>query len=1008
MALARAPTGTLQIESLAEVADAIASAKAMGLDAILARIPSSQNENEALKDFARACAAHSLAALLDIAFIERRGAWAPVDPRQPVAREPGSGCYASLEGVAALAALGVRGVRLPLRAATSTYWRELISTARAALPGFLLLGDAAGAGRDRLGALAGVGLDGVTSSLPWWDGRARWLTEEHEILRAIGPVISPLGRRGQGAPAGCAADSPASRLARLMLAAALDERVLVSAGYERGDGFEFCADIRAAGVVGAELGALQGDLRFLTSAGAPVTALLRADRAQIRDSERALLVLVNPDGSNPVAVAPADFLGALGVDYDNFERLGGDGEAFGQLAAAEVRLVMARRARLVRQRPAPQRGAVIAATEASRVTIEDVQPRVDGGPFAVKAIVGERLEVSADVFAEGHSTLGVELLWRPVDRPGWRSAPMAALGNDRWSGGFELQRLGRWEFCIEAWFDLFGAFAEGFAKKLAAGVAEDVDVAEGRAIVAAAQKRSEGRTAAALQNLLDRLDAGSTEARAALLTAPQTRALMRQADDRRWRRRSDVQAVDAERLSARYGSWYELFPRSQSGSPDRHGTFDDVIARLPGIRAMGFDVLYLPPIHPIGRTGRKGKDNSLTAGPDDPGSPYAIGAAEGGHETVHPDLGGLEGFRRLIEAAGEHGLEVALDFAIQCSPDHPWLTQHPDWFDWRPDGSLKFAENPPKKYEDIVNVDFYAAGALPSLWLALRDVVLFWVREGVRIFRVDNPHTKPLPFWEWLIADVRRAYPDMIFLAEAFTRPKLMYRLAKLGFSQSYTYFTWRHGKREFTDYLTELTQGPPRTFFRPHFFVNTPDINPYFLQHSGRAGFLIRAALAATLSGLWGVYSGFELLEADPVPGKEEYRASEKYEIKPRDWNAPGNIKAEIAALNRIRRGEPALQTHLNVRFYNAFNDQVLYYGKRSPGGADMILVAVSLDPHNAQSADIEVPLWEWGLKDDGAVSVADLVRDRGWIWRGKHQRISLSPEHPYEIWRIQPVADA
>ncbi len=359
-----------------------------------------------------------------------------------------------------------------------------------------------------------------------------------------------------------------------------------------------------------------------------------------------------------------------------------------------------------------------------------------------------------------------------------------------------------------------------------------------------------------------------------------------------------------------------------------------------------------------------------------------------------------------MAAAHAHRLEIALDFAIQCSPDHPWLTQHPGWFDWRPDGSLKFAENPPKTYEDIVNVDFYAPDAAPALWLALRDVVLFWVGEGVKLFRVDNPHTKPLPFWEWMIADVRRSHPDVIFLAEAFTRPKLMYRLAKLGFSQSYTYFTWRHGKRELTDYLVELTAGPARAFFRPNFFVNTPDINPYFLQASGRAGFLIRAALATTLSGLWGVYSGFELLEAEPLPGREEYRASEKYEIKPRDWNAPGNIKADIARLNRIRRGEPALQTHLGVRFYNAFNDQVLYYGKRSPGAADMILVAVSLDPHRPQAADIEIPLWEWGLPDDGAASVADLVAERGWVWRGKLQNIVLTPERPYAIWRVQPAA--
>ena len=371
----------------------------------------------------------------------------------------------------------------------------------------------------------------------------------------------------------------------------------------------------------------------------------------------------------------------------------------------------------------------------------------------------------------------------------------------------------------------------------------------------------------------------------------------------------------------------------------------------------------------------------MTPAPGDFGSPYAIGSHEGGHDAIHPQLGTLDDFRRLIAAAQENGLEIALDFAIQCSPDHPWLREHPDWFKWRPDGSIKYAENPPKKYQDIVNVDFY--GGDPSgLWTALRDVVLFWAEQGVRIFRVDNPHTKPLPFWQWMIADVRARHPDVIFLSEAFTRPKMMYRLAKIGFSQSYTYFTWRNSKQEFVDYLTELTTTEVKEFFRPHFFVNTPDINPYFLQTSGRPGFLIRAALAATLSGLWGVYSGFELCEGEPLPGREEYLDSEKYEIRVRDHDAPGNIVAEIAALNRIRKAHPALHSHLGVTFYNAFNDPVLLYGKRAPDSADMILVAVSLDPHSVQEATFELPLWEWKLPDHGSLYVEDLMRGGGSIW--------------------------
>jgi starch synthase (maltosyl-transferring) len=421
---------------------------------------------------------------------------------------------------------------------------------------------------------------------------------------------------------------------------------------------------------------------------------------------------------------------------------------------------------------------------------------------------------------------------------------------------------------------------------------------------------------------------------------------------------------------------------------------------------MGFDVLYFPPIHPIGTTNRKGRNNSLKPAPDDPGSPYAIGARDGGHDAIHAALGTPEDFRRLVAAAREHGLEIALDFAIQCSPDHPWLTQHPEWFRRRADGSIRYAENPPKKYEDIVNVDFYAEGAMPELWLALRDVVLHWAGEGVRIFRVDNPHTKPLPFWEWMIADVRGRHPDVMFLAEAFTRPTMMYRLGKIGFSQSYTYFTWRNTKSEITDYLRELTTTEVADYYRPNFFVNTPDINPYFLQSSGRAGFLIRAALAATLSGLWGVYSGFELCEAAALPGREEYLDSEKYEVRHRDFNAPGNIVAEITALNRLRRLHPALHSHLGVRFYNAVNDQILVYGKLSPDGAEMILVAVSLDPHHVQEAPFEVPLWEWKLPDNGAVEVEDLMRGSRFVWQGKMQRVRLDPaDLPFAIWRIAPT---
>ncbi|HEY1075745.1 MAG TPA: alpha-amylase family glycosyl hydrolase, partial [Fontimonas sp.] len=434
----------------------------------------------------------------------------------------------------------------------------------------------------------------------------------------------------------------------------------------------------------------------------------------------------------------------------------------------------------------------------------------------------------------------------------------------------------------------------------------------------------------------------------------------------------------------------------------RHGTFDDVIARLPQIQAMGFDVLYLPPIHPIGLTNRKGRNNAPRAEAGEPGSPYAIGAAEGGHDAVHPELGGIEGFRRLRAAAASYDIELALDFAIQCSPDHPWLREHPEWFDWNADGSIRYAENPPKRYEDIVNVDFYAEGSQPALWIALRDVVEFWIGEGVRTFRVDNPHTKPLPFWSWLIADIRGRYPETIFLSEAFTRPAMMYRLAKLGFSQSYTYFTWRDSKRELVEYMTELTTQAPRDFFRPHFFVNTPDINPVFLQQSGRPGFLIRAALASTLGSLWGVYSGFELCESAPLPGKEEYLDSEKYELRPRDWTADGNIIAEITRLNHIRREHAALQSHLNLRFEQADNEQVLCYSKRVADSAETLLVAVSLDPRQSQETWFELPEVAFGAAD--ALEVEELMSGARFVWRERRQHWRFNPtERPFAIWCLR-----
>ena len=739
-------------------------------------------------------------------------------------------------------------------------------------------------------------------------------------------------------------------------------------------------------------------MRMLTGPGAPATALLRASGSDMRTAEAAILVLINRSLESPAELDRSAILPAAGA-FGPFEAMDSREDPFEALAPGEVRLLGARRSAVIRVPSRAGRQGAKTAAKAPRLVIEDISPRVSGGPFAAKRIVGETVEVGAAVYADGHEQLAVELRWRATDGDQWSSTRMAEVGNDLWSGRFPLERMGRYQFVIEAWIDRYGSYHHGLEKKIEAGVAQSVDLDEGRQLIAEAAKADRSGKLAKIADDLSTLD---PDAAGQLLLDAETARLMDEVQDRAFACKSEAHCIDAERRGALFASWYELFPRSQTNDPARHGTFDDVIARLPAIRAMGFDVLYFPPIHPIGQRHRKGKNNSLTAGPDDPGSPYAIGAAEGGHDAIHPELGTFDDFRRLIAAAHDHGLEIALDFAIQCSPDHPWIKAHPGWFDWRSDGTIKYAENPPKKYQDIVNVDFYKSEAIPDLWLALRDVVLLWVREGVRTFRVDNPHTKPFAFWEWMIREVRTAHPDVIFLSEAFTRPRVMYRLAKIGFSQSYTYFTWRHTKAEFTDYLTELTTTEPKEFFRPNFFVNTPDINPYFLQTSGRAGFLIRAALAATLSGLWGVYSGFELLEGEPVPGKEEYKDSEKYEIRPRDWTAPGIIP-QISQLNRLRKSHPALQTHLNVKFLPATNDNILFYAKTSPAGGDLILVAVNLDPHGAHEADVEAPFWMLGLADDATAQVENLLTGQSFSWQGKWRRIALDPGQPYLIFRME-----
>ena len=641
---------------------------------------------------------------------------------------------------------------------------------------------------------------------------------------------------------------------------------------------------------------------------------------------------------------------------------------------------------------------------APRIVIENTQPVLDAGEFAAKAVAGQPVQVTSKVYVDGHDQLTVMLNWRQAHSRRWHCVPMEFLGNDVWQAEFTPLELGLHLFSIEAWIDPYATFCHDLEKKYHAGVAVQLELEEGRLLLGQGIDRSEGLLREQLLELQQSLPGKPVEEQVNVLLHNETAVLMSEAEHRSYLTRSPELPLDVDRERALFASWYELFPRSMTDDPARHGTFNDVHGRLATIRDMGFDVLYFPPIHPIGVRHRKGRNNALQAEPGDPGSPYAIGSAEGGHDAIHPELGSREDFRRLVAAAASYGLEIALDFAIQCSQDHPWLSEHPGWFSWRPDGTIRYAENPPKKYQDIVNVDFYAAEAVPSLWLALRDVILGWVEEGVKTFRVDNPHTKPLPFWQWMIANVRSKHPEVIFLAEAFTKPAMMARLGKVGYAQSYTYFTWRNTKAELTEYFEQLNQPPWSQCYRPNFFVNTPDINPFFLQNNGRAGFLIRAALATMGSGLWGMYSGFELCESAALPGKEEYLDSEKYEIRVRDFTQPGNIIAEIAQLNRIRRQNPALQTHLGLSFFNCWNDNILYFGKRTADKSNFILVAISLDPHNAQEANFELPLWELGLDDNADTRGEDLMNGHRWIWHGKTQWMRIEPWHqPFGIWRIE-----
>ena len=633
----------------------------------------------------------------------------------------------------------------------------------------------------------------------------------------------------------------------------------------------------------------------------------------------------------------------------------------------------------------------------SRVVIEGVEPEIDGGQFPVKRTVGEEVVVSADIFADGHDTLAAVVRYRYAGDAIWHEEPMIALENDRWVAAFTVERLGRYEFTLSAWVDVFASWQRALDKKVAAAQEVSSELQEGAALVLAAATRAPGDDAGWLRAQAETLARpGDAERTAAALAPALAAAMTRYADRGVVTEAGTVFAITVEPVRAAVGAWYEMFPRSASPTEGCHGTLADCAALLPYVAGLGFDVLYLPPVHPIGRTHRKGPNNTPGAEAGAPGSPWAIGAAEGGHTAIHPELGTVDDFRRLVEQARAHGLDVALDLAFQCSPDHPYVREHPEWFHWRPDGTVQYAENPPKRYQDIYPLNFEGPG-WRTLWDELRRVVLWWIERGITIFRVDNPHTKPFAFWHWLIAEIHREHPEIIFLSEAFTRPKVMRRLAKGGYTQSYTYFTWRNTKWELTEYLTELTQSESAEYMRGNLFANTPDILPEFLQVGSRPAFMIRLALAATLAASYGIYGPpFELCVGTSVrPGSEEYLDSEKYQVTHWDLDVPWSLRDYVARINEIRRENPALHYNRNLRFFDVDNEAILCYGKSTPDHTNLVLVIVNLDPYHKQSGWVQLPVHELGLGSGPGESyqVHDLISDARYLWHGDTNFVQLDP---------------
>ena len=647
-----------------------------------------------------------------------------------------------------------------------------------------------------------------------------------------------------------------------------------------------------------------------------------------------------------------------------------------------------------------------------RVIIEGITPVVDGGRFPAKRTVGDEVRVEADIFTDGHDALSASLLAHREGSEDWTEIPMRPLVNDRWTASFHVAEVGRYGFKVRAWVDHFETWRRDLLKRITAESDTTLDYLIGAGLVAEAAGRATDGDALWLQERAKVLRAAKEPKKMRThATDPMLRELVLRYPDKHLATESDAElSVVVDPVRARFSAWYELFPRSTANEPGKHGTFADCEKRLEYIAAMGFNVVYLPPIHPIGRLFRKGRNNTPEAQPGDCGSPWAIGSAQGGHKAIHSELGSIEDFRHFVARAGELGLSVAMDIAFQAAPDHPYVREHESWFRKRPDGTIQYAENPPKKYQDIFPLDF-ESDDWAGMWQELKSVFLYWLDQGVTIFRVDNPHTKAFPFWEWVIAEIKRDHPEALFLAEAFTRPKVMYRLAKIGFSQSYTYFPWRNGKDEITAYLTELTQAPVREFLRPNQWTNTPDILTEFLQIGGRAAFAIRLLLAATLGASYGVYGpAFELLENRPVRrGSEEYLDSEKYEIRHWDLERPDSLRSLMTRVNEIRNNNPALENDWSLRFHPINNDQLLCYSKESEDRSNLLLMAVNLDPHYTQAGYVTLPLNELEISHDRAYEAEDLLTGERYLWHGERNYLELNPArqsgHILKIHRTMKV---